>query len=894
MLMNKNLLSTVIFIFILNTVHSQKTTLKGIVTNEDDEPLISATIIAKPSDKNKAITFASTDNNGKYVLDLVVDIAYDISISHIGFHSLSLKYIPAGISVKNFQLTQKINELEEVTIEFKAPISIKKDTTEYKVEAFITGEEQKLRGVLDKLPGLEVDKDGTITSKGKTITHVLVENKSFFGGNSKLAVENIPADAINEIQIIEDYNDISFLKGMTKSENIALNVKLKADKKNFAFGEMGAGKGIKDFYEAKSNIFYYNPKLNLNLLTGSNNIGEEVFTYSDYRNFIGKPSNVFLPRDNDIVNGPNSFLNFSKPTDNFKIKNDLGAISMSKTSENGLDISGYLVYSTDKSEALKLTSNEYILPDISFFEETSTSIRTRRDLFLMRSLFKYTISNKQEFSLDILHKLADKFQTNLLSSQIDSLNRALDSDSEIDENYFNLNFEWHNRLTKQHAFSLNSSFEKNNQQENSFWKLDNINFSNLLKLENQSDIDLHLVRNSRSNNAKTIFKYMWSINRTSLLHATFGFNNKSDYFYTLDEQILPSGERKDLGENDFNNELQLQFNDIYLGAYHYFKVNEFEFHNSIFMRRISWSLDKINNNDKVKFLLLPEISIRKRARSSNLVLRLDSNVKSSFFDAAQIVSDYYLLSYNSAYFGNQNLENEYSHKSSFSLSNSNLFRGLYFLAALNYEYKINGFTKSILTSSSDNIFSTINLNHPNNSLSSFFVLRKSNKNFKYTLTSNISTTNNTKLVNNVLTKYNNNTGSYRLAIKSLNHQFPIIEIGYEHKFGVLKTNQNSNRFSLLEPFIRIDYDFSKYIIFSFDYTYSKYKNSSSEISNSYQTGNMSLLVTTANKKWAIKLLARNLFNNRVRNKNNINEFMISDESSFVMPRVGLLSITYKL
>ena len=61
----------------------------------------------------------------------------------------------------------------------------------------------------------------------------MVEGKVFFYGDTKLGVNNIPADVVDKIEIIEDFHDTVFLKGLESSEDIAMNIKLKADKKKF-------------------------------------------------------------------------------------------------------------------------------------------------------------------------------------------------------------------------------------------------------------------------------------------------------------------------------------------------------------------------------------------------------------------------------------------------------------------------------------------------------------------------------------------------------------------------------------------------------------------------------------------------------------------------------------
>ncbi|MFD2551745.1 hypothetical protein ACFSQP_07955 [Bizionia sediminis] len=117
------------------------------------------------------------------------------------------------------------------------------------------------------------------------MTTMLVEGKTFFGGGSKLAIDNIPANAVDKIEVIDNYNEIAFLKDLVDSEEMAMNVQLKQDKKDFVFGDIEVGKGNQDFYKAHSNMFYYSPKTDINFIGNLNNTAEQVLTYKDYFEF---------------------------------------------------------------------------------------------------------------------------------------------------------------------------------------------------------------------------------------------------------------------------------------------------------------------------------------------------------------------------------------------------------------------------------------------------------------------------------------------------------------------------------------------------------------------------------------------------------------------------------
>ena len=109
-------------------------------------------------------------------------------------------------------------QLKELEIVYEMPVSISGDTIIYNADSFKNGTERKLEDDLKKLPGVEVNKDGEIEVEGKKVQKIMVEGKDFFDGDTKLATKNIPADALEKIQVLRNYNEVSNLKGLENNE----------------------------------------------------------------------------------------------------------------------------------------------------------------------------------------------------------------------------------------------------------------------------------------------------------------------------------------------------------------------------------------------------------------------------------------------------------------------------------------------------------------------------------------------------------------------------------------------------------------------------------------------------------------------------------------------------
>lgn len=221
-------------IFITTFSYSQTKSFEGIVVDDTNIPLESANVIAKPLQEKASLKFSIVDNKGRYRLELDNDVKYEITVSYIGFIEETI-ILEANSQTSSYDFKLKANgeQLKEIVIKHDfQPIIIKKDTLVFDAKSFANGNERKMKELLEKLPGVEVDKNGTVTVQGKKVNKMLVEGKSFFGGGSKLAVENIPADAIDKIEVIDHFNEVGFMKQVSDSDDLAMNVKLKEDKKS--------------------------------------------------------------------------------------------------------------------------------------------------------------------------------------------------------------------------------------------------------------------------------------------------------------------------------------------------------------------------------------------------------------------------------------------------------------------------------------------------------------------------------------------------------------------------------------------------------------------------------------------------------------------------------------
>ena len=280
-----------IAIFLATGVSSAQIKLTGVVKDSIGEPLEMANVIAIDTVAKTISSFGFSDGKGNYKLDLQRNKVYNIKISFVGFKTIS-EFLKTGTTdVKKNYTMYEDNMLDGISIVSKMPVTVKGDTIVYNADSFKNGSERKLEDVLKKLPGVEINDAGEIEVEGKKVEKVMVDGKDFFDGDSKLATKNIPSNAVDKIQVLRNFADVSQLRGVQDNQDrVALNIKLKKGKDAFWFGDITGGFGqspTDNLYLFQPKLFYYSPKYTINVIGDVNNIGEVVLNRGDIRNFSG-------------------------------------------------------------------------------------------------------------------------------------------------------------------------------------------------------------------------------------------------------------------------------------------------------------------------------------------------------------------------------------------------------------------------------------------------------------------------------------------------------------------------------------------------------------------------------------------------------------------------------
>lgn len=257
--------------------------VNGRLVDTLGNPISRATVgvyIAGGKDTIKTIT----NNVGFFLIKGIPERKFVLMTSSMGYGTTLKAYaIPADNEVLNLEeikLYPSYSSMQEIVVSVP-PIIVKEDTVEYKADSFRLKPNAMVEDLLKKMPGIEVDKNGNITAQGKTVTKVRVNGKDFFSGDPKAATQQLSADMIDKVQVVDDYGDLANASGIKDGEpDKVINLQLKKDRNRGIFSRTTVGAGSNDRYAATTNVNFFNNNKQVSVFGGANNNNSSTFDFN--------------------------------------------------------------------------------------------------------------------------------------------------------------------------------------------------------------------------------------------------------------------------------------------------------------------------------------------------------------------------------------------------------------------------------------------------------------------------------------------------------------------------------------------------------------------------------------------------------------------------------------
>lgn len=274
-----------LFSFLLSCISafSQTGLVSGRLLDSTLSPVSYATVAVFDLRDSSVINFGLSDDQGDFELKGVPQgIPARLLVSHVLYQSIvqNFKIDTSGVyKMDTLILKEKQNELTETVVTWEAPpIVIRNDTVEFNADAFIGRPGSAVEDLLKKIPGVQIDENGVITYNGRRVSKITIDSKDFFANDPAILLKNIPAKAIDKVQVTREKDD----RGLeTESGEISINLTLKHWAKKSHFGKAYAGYGTDGRYEAGALWNLMRDTLQISLIGFGNNLSQAGFSFSD-------------------------------------------------------------------------------------------------------------------------------------------------------------------------------------------------------------------------------------------------------------------------------------------------------------------------------------------------------------------------------------------------------------------------------------------------------------------------------------------------------------------------------------------------------------------------------------------------------------------------------------
>ena len=869
---------TLLVLFLISyTLYPQKTiNIIGYVKDVNTRALPNSSIIIY--DKDKIVDFTYTDEFGFYEIKQINSkkVSMKVVVKSLGYQEQE-KIISLESKtdyILNFTLEEKAEQLNEVVLEAWEKIKVKQDTISFKASAFKDGSETVVEDLLKNIPGIEVSSDGNIKVNGKVIDKLLIEGDDLFDDKYKLLTKNLDANNIEEVEILNNFEDNPVLKSFQDSEKVALNLKLKEDKKNVWFGNLDLGYGTDERYNSTSNIGLLKKKIKLFNLTNINstgrtavsqvkNTGTLYFNGFETDKKIEKTSNEIVKIDN------RSSSNFSNNEDIFN-NSFLNSLSFVTNLSKQTKIRSLTYFTYDEIEKQNDNITEYFIePEIiSFNEQNRINIK---DLSYATELeLKHYSKNQTYLTFDFTFENNPTETRGSLIFNGDNISQFQDDKKYIFFNHLNVT-----KKIADNTLLLAYGYLGINNTEQDYTIQPNI-FSNVFN----NDEDLTINQNSNT-----------PLNYYGLISEIVSKGEKSEYGLEFSATV-----DRDKIENSFRFDNQtpidtLSNNTDYknsrlsiLGKYNYDISRLFKISSSI---SISQNYLEVNDKKEEFFFINPKIRFHtKKTKIGNF--GISYSYQNNLPQARYLTEDFILTNYRTFNRGTTDLQQINNHSFGFFYTFNNYKKQFLINSFLLHSFadKSYGLNSQITEQTNFNQYQIIDggkLTNYNLSITRY--LKALSSTLK--VSTQQSWSNNPIIINNNISKVINYNANYRIQGTTY-FKLPVnFKFGFQYNFSKGEFDNQISTNEYLEGNLDATLKLSDQWLFKLE----NYYYSINE--NDYWFINANLNYNPEKSRFSYRLSANNLTNITEFRDVFISEFQRNETNFRVIPRYILLNIKYR-
>ncbi len=876
----------------------QKIAFAGDVRDSLGAPLEFANVLAMDTVKNTIASFGVTNKQGEFKLSLVEGKTYKLKVSFIGFLPFEKVFTAKDTDGVPFLITLRndVTQLDAVEVVTEMPVLIQGDTITYKADVFTQGNERKLGDVLEDLPGFEVDENGEVMVQGKKVDKVLVDGKEFFEGDTKLATKNLPANVVDRVQVLQNYNDIGPLSGVNNSQQMALNIQLKDDKKRMVFGDLTAGGGPENRYRAHINAFYYDPKVNINFIGDANNVGELAFTMGDYFRFgAGLGSLTSRSGSNFRMSSDQMGIPMAQRNNAQELNNQLGALNYNFNPSSRWQFSGFAIGSKVNNTLGSVQLRNYILQPGDNQETLSSTQNVRSTGGLAKFRAKYMPNPGLQIDYSVFGRLTDIENRDTQNSQFTGFTNEIAGLTTQQPMALEQQLRAFYAPDDKNVMSFEGSYKYQEQDPTYDLATTQQPFASIIPLLGSGD-DYNLLqfKDVTTHNQEAALNYYRILNKTNHINFKVGNSYSSQKLSSNIIERTSDGGDSPITDSGLTNMVDYTFQDYYASILYKTKLGRLTLTPSLNLHY--YDIENVQNGTSegfTKTLLLPALSARYKFRSSH-TLTLNYNANAEFTDVQNVAQGIIVRNYNSLFGGNPLLQNNWYHRTAVNYNNFNMFNNFNVFGGLTYQKKFDDITNIIQFNGLERVNSPVNIDPANEILTGFASLSKRYGNFRLSGSGNWTRSVTNNRISDIDNENVNFQQRYKFGLSSSITPKIQLDLAYELSFNKYEARSIISKFENHRPTAGIDIDFLKGFNLDVDYEYNNYLNKSNGTDTNYDLLNAKLRYRKEKSPWEFRVEGMNLMNTTGIRRDSFSESLISTFEYFIQKRYWLFSVMYDL
>ncbi|MDF2932359.1 MAG: hypothetical protein K0R36_1690 [Chryseobacterium sp.] len=912
----KKILLLLFFVFNAVILNAQKLNIDGKVSDFEKKPVENATVYLLKQKDSSIINYTATNREGKF--SLKADEVKEPTVLKIDADKLisfSKKYesITQSMSLGDIELEKNsVFNIEEVKIS-ASPVKIKKDTIEFNASSIKVRPDSKIEELLKQIPGVEISNEGKITVNGKEVDQIMINGKPFFDKDGKIALQNLPADIIKNIQFTTTKTKEEELSGKTaKSNNTTINFNIDEKKNKGLISRLTLGYGSDKRYEGSGLLSYFKKDTKISLLASSNNINSQGFSNDEVFDSMGHGRNSWLMQGGSIMTvGGTTFYNQggSGNTKGIQRSTTVGFNYSDKLS-NDADLETLsLMHSDNNLETKSKVSRTTLLPDYTLKTNSEsngendnrqynfdTSARIKLDS-LTSIYFSPSFSRNEGFNFN--NSKSSTLRDDLLLNESDAYTSTDSESNSFTPNiYFSKKFKKKGRSA---YVNMNSTISES--------KKDQLNKSQTLFYQTSEPND---IRNQLSKNKTQTNSYRFSAGYSEPLSDSTSISLSLNYENNVDRNLREV--------NDFDQ-----------------NTGQYSNYNMGLSNRMNQKIDKISpelvyeiNKNKLNLWATADLDISNMRVNSvfdgkqydlqknfalpgynfNVQYQFSQNKRLSFYNysdftiptAEQLTPYVDLANPLIAYQGNPDLKNSWRNQAYFYFNNFNMIKNISYYINIGFTYGNNDVVNySYFDDSGKQFVTYANVSgNKNLNFGGGFTKTFKWKENKLTLNPRFSMNYgyNRGFINSVQytsDSYTINPGfNLTYEIKDKITIKPSYKIGYNFSDY---TNYDIGRVETTNQVVKLEltnYIFKTKLVFGNDFEYNTNSNIAPGFKRDFYFWNTSLGYSFFNKQLTAKVKVYDILNQNQSVRRTIMPAYFEDREDLILKRYVMFSLTMKL